>query len=57
MLTYRCYLLDESGGIKNFVEVYAFGDAEAITEAQRHPLLASRVFEVWRGLEMIYQTA
>ena len=57
MLTYRCNILDESGGIKNFVEVYAFGDAEAITEAQRHPLLASRVFEVWRGLEMIYQTA
>jgi hypothetical protein len=55
MLTYRCYLLDESGRIKDFVAVSAFGDAEAIAQAQGDPRLTQRVFEVWRGREMIYR--
>ena len=57
MLTYRCYLLDESGGIKDFVEVSAFDDSDAIKEVRQNSHLASRMFEVWRGVEMIYRNA
>jgi hypothetical protein len=55
MLNYRCYLLDESGRIRDFVAVSALGDAEAIALAQGDPRLSQRPFEVWRGLEMIYR--
>ena len=55
MLVYRCYLLDEFDRIKAFVELSAFGDAEAIAQAQQDDRLARKVFEVWRGREMIYR--
>ena len=56
MLIYRCYLLDEFDRIKAFVQLSAFGDAEAIAQAEQDPRLARRVFEVWRGREMIYRS-
>ena len=55
MLVYRCYLLDEFDRIKAFVELSAFGDAEAIAQAQQDDRLARKVFEMWRGREMIYR--
>ena len=55
MLIYRCYLLDEFDRIKAFVELSALADTEAIAQAQKDPRLARKVFEVWRGREMIYR--
>ena len=55
MQTFRCYVLDEFDRIKAFVELSAVSDAEAIAQAERDPRLARKVFEVWRGREVIYR--
>ena len=53
MLTYRCYLLDESDRINSFIEVRSFSDTDATAQAQRHGQLAREPFELWRGRELI----
>jgi hypothetical protein len=55
MLSYRCYLLNESGGIANVVILQAPSDAEALVLANYN--MQNRPYELWRGREVIYQPA
>jgi hypothetical protein len=47
MLLYRCYLLDESDRIRNFVEIQALTDTEATSQARMQLASRCNVFELW----------
>jgi len=53
MLSYRCYLLDQSDRITSYIALRAISDADAIVEARQYARLARKPFELWRGPQLI----
>jgi hypothetical protein len=52
-MSYRCYFLDESDHITNYVELHESSDEDAIGHARRLAQLARKPFELWCGRQLI----
>jgi hypothetical protein len=53
MLSYRCYLLDQSDRITSYIALRAISDADAIGKPGNMRDWPASPFELWRGPQLI----